>query len=122
MKNGIFTSFSTIADHWFVPVSIIWTALIAGSLIWNLYSYNQETSRLMVAEASSLIDEIIVIRSWSTLYGGIYVKTDENLLPSPYLEGVVKDRDITTSSGIKLTLVNLAYMTRLLNEITEKSK
>ena len=75
----------------------------------------------MTTEANSMIDEIMMIRSWSTQHGGVYMKTDETLLPNPYLEGLVKERDITTPSGIKLTLVNPTYLIRLLSEI-EASK
>ncbi len=50
------------------------------------------------------------------MHAGVYVETNEKTQPNPYLHGLVKERDITTPSGRKLTLVNPAYMTRLINE------
>jgi hypothetical protein len=41
----------------------------------------------------------------------VYVPPTDNTLPNPYLANI-PDRDVTTTSGKQLTLLNPAYMTR----------
>jgi two-component system, NtrC family, sensor kinase len=45
------------------------------------------------------------------MHGGVYVPVTEQTPPNPHLKQIF-ERDITTPSGRKLTLVNPAYMTR----------
>jgi len=49
------------------------------------------------------------------LHGGVYVPVTETIRPNPYL--IVPNRDVRTTGGNELTLVNPAYMTRLVGEI-----
>jgi len=60
----------------------------------------------------------VVYRHWNASHGGVYVPITAQILPNPYLE--VPNRDLTTSNGVRLTLVNPAYMTRLAHEIGEE--
>lgn len=52
----------------------------------------------------------ISFRKWATAHGGVYVHPDEHTPPNPYLK--VPDRDILSSKGKALTLMNPAYMLR----------
>jgi hypothetical protein len=45
----------------------------------------------------------------------VYVPVSEMTPPNPYLK--VPNRDVTTSGGLSLTLVNPAYMNRQVNEL-----
>ena len=54
-------------------------------------------------------------RLWATQHGRIYVPVDDIYSPDPYLEHIV-DRDISTPSGIKLSLINPARIVRELDE------
>ena len=49
-------------------------------------------------------------RIWNASHGGVYVPVTEETKPNPYLH--VPHRDVITTSGIKLTLINPAFMTR----------
>ena len=49
----------------------------------------------------------------------MYIKVSEITPANPYLK--VPNRDIMTSDGLSLTLVNPAYMTRQVNELTMES-
>ena len=49
------------------------------------------------------------------MHGGVYVPVTETIRPNPYL--IVPNRDVRTTGGNELTLVNPAYMTRLVGEI-----
>lgn len=53
----------------------------------------------------------LVFRRWSAMQGGVYIPPSPNTPPNPYLEDIPK-RDVVTTDGQKLTLVNPAYMTR----------
>ncbi len=51
------------------------------------------------------------------MHGGVYVPVTERTVPNPYLD--VPERDITTPSGRRLTLMNPAYMTREVHDLVK---
>ena len=57
-------------------------------------------------------------RRWNAERGGVYGLVSENTPPNPYLSDL-PERDITTPSGKELTLINPAYMTRLVHEFSK---
>jgi PAS domain S-box-containing protein len=61
----------------------------------------------------------LVYRKWAALHGGVYVPTSDHAHPNPYLANI-PDRDVETTSGKKLTLINPAYMTRQVHELGMK--
>lgn len=89
-----------------------WTLTVLLSLLsaaFNQYQQSFETAR-NVARAN--FDKDQAFRRWATTHGGVYVPVDmKRTPPSPYLSHV-PERDITTESGKKLTLMNPAYMLR----------
>ena len=88
------------------------------SLSWNYrvtHLNNIEKARLV---ARSFYDLTIEFRRWGSLHGGVYVPVTDTLQPNPYL--TVAERDITTTTGRKLTLVNPAWMTRQVFELISK--
>ncbi len=62
-------------------------------------------------EARTHLDLDMEYRSFITTLGGVYVPASV-VRPNPFL--VARNKNITTTEGNKLTLVNSAYMTRLL--------
>jgi hypothetical protein len=54
-------------------------------------------------------------RCWVAERGGVYVRVSEGCPPNPYLS--VPDRDVTTTSGVPLTLINPACMARQANTL-----
>ena len=101
---------------WFIGIVVAWTLLLAFMLSGNLNDHRESVITFAKSEADVLIQHIKAARAWNAKHGGLYVETNEHTPPNPYLEGLVKERDITTPSGRKLTIVNPAYMTRLINE------
>ncbi len=100
--------------------------LTAGALIlWILLfiiSYNVRTHDIERAVMSSALNETrtifnddVLYRSWVMREGGVYVLESDYTKPNPDLN--VPDRDLRTKDGKKLTLVNPAYMTRLVHEL-----
>ncbi|MHB8844091.1 MAG: c-type heme family protein [Nitrospirota bacterium] len=95
-----------------------WTVLLFVSLSWNsriTHLNNLEKARLV---ARSFYDLTIEFRRWGSLHGGVYVPVTATQQPNPYL--TVAERDVTTTTGRKLTLVNPAWMTRQVFELISK--
>ncbi len=100
----------------FLSISVVWTALIVGLCILT-YDYHFQTA-LDIAINSSMnsFEKDVVYRKWAAIHGGVYVPISEHTPPNPYLAHV-PNRDVETTSGLKLTLVNPAYMTRQVHEL-----
>jgi PAS domain S-box-containing protein len=93
-----------------------WTAavfLAFGWHMWDLYELTVESARL---QASNSFEKDLVYRRWATRHGGVFVPVTEETPPNPYLI-YIKNRDVTTTSGLDLTLINPAYMTRQVQEM-----
>jgi len=106
--------------NWFWIYVFIWTLVHAISLTWSWHEINQNTETFALQEANTRFEDIVVARAWNAQRGGLYGRIDHQSPPNPHLKGLVKERDITTPSGVRLTLINPAYMTRQLNELLEK--
>jgi PAS domain S-box-containing protein len=97
-------------------IMILWTIFIALVLVWNLFQERHETLEVVRIEARSAFEKDLVYRRWAAMHGGVYVPVTEQTPPNPYLASVA-ERDITTPSGQRLTLMNPAYMTRQVHKI-----
>lgn len=96
-------------------VAVVWTLLVGGSLYWNLDSERQQTLGLANMEAVSNLSKDVSFRSWIASHGGVYVPVTEDTPPNPYLTHL-RDRDVTTTDGRRLTLMNPAYVIRQVYE------
>lgn len=94
-----------------------WTLVILGLAYWSYSNINSETRLLAQREAFKGFEKDVMFRSWASMHGGVYVPVSEQTQPNPYLSNV-NERDITTPSGKKLTLMNPAYITRQVHEIS----
>jgi len=94
---------------WLITAIFVWTAVIFGSLAWNSYHEKQHSIRLASNEAEAYFNKDKAIRLWSASHGGVYVPIDKRTPPNAHLSHI-PERDITTPSGKKLTLMNPAYM------------
>jgi PAS domain S-box-containing protein len=95
---------------------LLWTGCIAASLLWNLYEQREKILNIARNSAQITFENDVLYRRWAAKQGGVYVPVSDHTPPNPYLN--VPDRDITTSSGLSLTLVNPAYMARQVNQMT----
>lgn len=91
---------------------LLWTGAVAGSLWWNNRTVQQQNLVLAKTTAMGSINKDMAFRIWAASHGGVYVTPDENTPPNPYLTHV-PDRDVVTTEGKRLTLINPAYMLRL---------
>lgn len=95
-------------------LALIWSVLVGGSLGWNLHLKIRHTENNATVAARSNISKDMSFRKWATAHGGVYVHPDEHTPPNPYLD--VPERDVLTTKGKTLTLMNPAYMLRQMQE------
>lgn len=88
----------------------VWTFLLAGSLVWSLHREERYALQTAAAFARANINKDISFRQWATSHGGVYVRSDNETPPNPYLQHPA--RDVQTTTGVKLTLMNPAYIMR----------
>ncbi len=93
----------------------LWSVVILVLVSFNIYSLQQMTRDIAIREARSNFNKDQAIRAWSTTHGGVYVPIDASTPPNLHLSHV-QDRDLTSPTGKKLTLMNPAYMIRQMNE------
>jgi signal transduction histidine kinase/CheY-like chemotaxis protein len=95
---------------------LLWTIAIGASLFWNLHSAKLQMDEMAYAEAKANLNKDITFRRWGTMHGGVYVPITENQQSIPWLSHV-PGRDVTTSDGRKLTLLNPASMLRQMMDL-----
>lgn len=89
---------------------IAWTIIAFSSLAINIYTNHKTTINAADNTARTHYEINIAYRLLIADIGGVYGLTD-NVMPNPHL--IVPNRDITTTNGEMLTLINPAYFTRL---------
>ncbi len=99
-------------------IVVIWTAVVAGSLSWNIVHQRKEILTIARITGEITFDKDVLYRKWNSGHGGVYVPVTNKVLPNPFLS--VPNRDLTTTSGLTLTLINPAYMNRQVNEMAAK--
>lgn len=96
---------------YFKTIMVIFTLLVLASLGWNMNNMEKNLQQLAQIEAKTNLDKDRAFRLWATRHGGAYFIVNNETPPSPFM-GIVKDRDVVTSSGKILTLYNPATMLR----------
>jgi len=99
----------------------VWTLIAVGSACWNSSLIREHAFSEAKARANSIYLKDIEYRRWNAGHGGVYVPVTEKTRPNPYLSHI-PERDITTPSGKRLTLMNPAYMTRQVHELMAELK
>ena len=92
----------------------LWILLVGASAAWNVNQNLDSQRQIYLDTARSAFGLIVTMREWNALQGGIYVPISDRVQPNPYLQD--PNRDITTTTGLTLTKLNPAYMTRLIAE------
>jgi PAS domain S-box-containing protein len=102
-----------------VYLFLAWTTFVALSLLLTLQAQRKAVLEEAAIEARTHLQLNLEYRALISRLGGVYASV-EAISPNPYLK--VPKRDIETKDGDKLTLLNPAYMTRLIfQEIKTKS-
>jgi PAS domain S-box-containing protein len=100
---------------------VAWTLVIGIFFILSFLRTRKTAVASARVAAEAQIAKDILYRCWNAQQSGVYVPVTESIQPNPYLTQV-PERDIHTSSGLTLTYVNPAYMTRLVHEIGLETK
>lgn len=103
--------------YWALPL-ILWSALVLVSFGWNWNGLALRTMDLAEGQSVFVFKVMESARLWNARQRGVYALVDENNQPNPYLE--VPERDLTSTGGHALTLLNPAYMTRQLAAVVSE--
>ena len=98
-------------------IGIFWTAVLFCSLALDLNNHKNEIQALALNTARIAWEKDLLYRRWNANLKGVYVQVTPKVQPNPYLSHL-PERDLLTPSGRQLTLINPAYMTRQVNELT----
>ncbi len=105
------------SKQWFLWTIVFWTIAILFILIGTIFENRRTAKSIALAHARESFQKDLLTRRWNSTSGGVYVLVTEKTKPNPYLL-FVSERDITTPSGKNLTMINPAYMTRQLHELS----
>jgi PAS domain S-box-containing protein len=99
----------------FILMGVFWTLSLGVLSLDRVQGMRQDADDLAASEVNVHYKWMIIFRRWVAFHGGVYVPVTATTPPNPYLD--VPERDITTTSGKALTLINPAYMVRLIYEM-----
>lgn len=100
----------------FIIIVIMTTGFMLSSLETAKQKQRQLSEQKLLQEAIAHFDNMVVTRSWSAMYGGVYVKQTTGQVPNPYL----KDNFILDAQGNVLIKINPAWMTRQISELSNQ--
>lgn len=105
---------------WYYTIGIIavWSLFIGLALEWHKRTMHSSALDAARIEARRTFQSHVIYRSWNADFGGVYVPVTKKTQPNPYLE--IPEREIKTPSGVQLTKINPAFMTRQVNEMALK--
>jgi len=106
--------------HFVTLVALGWTCAVALSGVLSFARDYADLHEDLRGIARIALEKDMGFRRWNALHGGVYVLVDKANRPNPYLD--VPDRDLRTTGGQVLTLVNPAYMMRQVNELDWSSQ
>ncbi len=89
----------------------VWSLLIVLSYLWNTDTIREQIIEQAYAEARANLNKDITFRRWGTSHGGVYVPVTATQKSVPWLKHV-PGRDVVTTDGRELTLLNPASMLR----------
>lgn len=108
-----------ILSRFIWSIAAAWTIVVGALVGVSIYSNRLQAEETALAQARSNFQRDVIYRQWSAKYGPLYARIDKGIAPNPYLADI-PGRDITTTTGVKLTQVNPAYMNRLVFDLAAK--
>ncbi|NOQ90237.1 MAG: EAL domain-containing protein [Gammaproteobacteria bacterium] len=106
---------ATPIHSYIIFLFVVWSLVIAGLANWKHTHSQQVTQELAENQARANFNKDKAFRFWMTRHGRIYIPVGEHYQPDPFLAHI-KDRDITTPSGIQLSMINPARVVREMDE------
>jgi|GEM_PF-2042637 len=96
-----------------------WTVALTLLWLWSWHEVESQTVDLARAHARALVEKDVLYRRWNAGHGGVYVPMTRETPPDPDLE--VPEKNVETTSGLRLTLVNPAFMNRQVHALRSPS-
>lgn len=103
--------------RWWLVLLVAWSVGAWCLLAAHIEDLRVQSIQIATEGARNMFRMVVLTRSWNASHGGVYVPISPRTQPNPYL--AVPRRDVTTTDGLALTLINPAYMTRLIAEMAE---
>jgi PAS domain S-box-containing protein len=99
----------------YIVIGFLFTLIWSASLFYFyeriMQAETDNINKMALKEAHVAFEKDLTYRRWVAGLGGLYAEVGPNLRPNAYLE--VPNRDIVTSEGLEMTMVNPAYMMRM---------
>ncbi len=108
-----------ISQRRYWPLSVLgWGVLVWFLFIWNQSRQEEHVLELARERAEFVARLVEATRMWAARHGGVYAPTTETNPPNEWLEPQV--RQVLTSKGVELTLINPSYLTRQLGVVVSE--
>lgn len=101
---------------WWLLLWAIYALVAALFLNASLAQIRQHNVDVATEGARNVVRMLVVTRKWNAMHGGVYVPISDTVQPNRYLEH--PRRDIVTTDGQQLTMINPAFMTRMIADMT----
>lgn len=98
-----------------IAAALGWTIIAICVYIWEAADHRGFVTANATAITRASYQKDVAFRRWAAKHGGVYVPITAETPPNPYLK--VPERDVETTTGVHLTLMNPAYLTRQLYDI-----
>lgn len=103
--------------RWWLLVLLIWAAVVGSAYAVHARNMRDQSITIALEGARNMFHMVVLTRSWNASHGGVYVPITPETQPNPYLED--PQRDVITTTGLALTKINPAYMTRLIGNLAK---
>ena len=98
-------------------ISLCWSLMILGMALFNYLDSYHYAKLNLIEQARDTFNKDLVLRRWVASHGGVYVPVDQKTPPNPFLSHL-PHRDLVTTDGHNLTLMNPAYVMRQVHEMS----
>lgn len=98
-------------------LALVWTLLTISLLAWSVFHRQQAMMAEAMSTARTVFEKDLVYYRWAARQKGLFVPISEATPPNPYLEDMVEEPRVLTTSGQELALVNPEYMIRQVYEL-----
>ncbi len=115
-EPGKVTTHTPSIKRYSVVLASVWTLTVGVSLMWGYLQQRDGVRDMARQEALARFEKDVIYRRWNAGHGGVYAPRTESTPSNRYLDDT-PERDLVTTSGRALTLVNPAYMTRQVHEL-----
>jgi len=98
-------------NNYYIKIFAIVSVVIFLSLSFSIYNEYQHRKDSVLEHAKNSFIKDLMFRKWVSSHGGVYVFPTKETPPNPYLKDI-ENRDLVTTDGQRLTLMNPAYTLR----------